>query len=170
MREINTHHIHGVQSPRIFVVDDADRHAGGMHHKYAIVWGSLEPPFNGARLTSFEEATPRGKVWANWDPPFGSDARGETTTVGGCVISYQHGPVKEAGANGLFGECLRAVEIDRLDCANKGPFACRENSLAKTKLEESLMWGLERTRRRHRAGAEGRNIRVDGDYDATGKK
>lgn len=71
------------------------------------------------------------------------------------IISFQNGPIKEAGVNGLTNEALLAVVIDRLRGAQAGPYACRENALALTKLEESRMWLCERTRNRMARGVEG---------------
>lgn len=73
------------------------------------------------------------------------------------LISFQNGPIQEAGVNGISGEALLAVVIDRLRCFQAGSFACRENALALTKLEESLMWLQKRTRDRLARGVEGTN-------------
>jgi hypothetical protein len=164
MREITTHKVSSVESPRIFAVDKPDPNAGGMHHVYAVVWGTNDGDDMG-EVGDLDQGYQLTDLGVKGELYLGNDSGG--FSVKGAIIRYQHGPVKEAGPNGLQGECLRAIEIDRLDCANKGPFPCRENSLAKTKLEESLMWGQERTRRRRDAGAEGRNVRVQGDHDAT---
>lgn len=70
-------------------------------------------------------------------------------------IRFQNGPLNEVGANGITNEALLAVVIDRLQCFQKGPFACRENALALTKLEESMHWLHHRTRERVARGVEG---------------
>jgi hypothetical protein len=72
-----------------------------------------------------------------------------------CRISFQNGPIKEAGVNGITGEALMAIQIDRLGSFQAGPYACRENAVALTKLEESLMWLQKRTRARLARGVEG---------------
>lgn len=72
-------------------------------------------------------------------------------------ISFQNGPILEAGVNGISGEALLAIVIDRLRSFQSGPFACRENAIALTNLEESLMWLQERTRDRLARGVEGTN-------------
>tara|TARA_Y100000034_G_scaffold21607_1_gene24866 strand:+ start:1626 stop:2123 length:498 start_codon:yes stop_codon:yes gene_type:complete len=164
MREITTHKVANVDSPRIFAVDEADPDAGGMHHVYAVVWGTYtdDDPGDLGNLDgekySFVADLP-GKLTLVSDTGTGS-------LVKGCLIKYQHGPVLEVGANGLHGECLRAIEMDRLESAQAGPFACQENEDALVHMEESLQYGRLRTLRRRDAGAEGRNVRVDGDYDA----
>lgn len=91
-------------------------------------------------------------------------------TSGGmeAVIRFQNGPILESGFNGLSNEALVAVVIDRMrgfqygrkedgtfDEALRGKYACRENALALTSLEESLMWLQKRTRDRLSRGVEG---------------
>ncbi len=70
-------------------------------------------------------------------------------------ISFQNGPIAEKGVNGLTQEVLIAICIDRLRSFQAGPYACRENAIALTKLEESLMWLQKRTRDRMARGVEG---------------
>lgn len=72
-------------------------------------------------------------------------------------ISFQNGPIQEAGVNGISGEALLAVVIDRLRSFQAGPFSCRENACALTYLETSLMWLQKRTRDRLARGVEGTN-------------
>lgn len=87
-------------------------------------------------------------------------------------ISFQNGPIKEAGVNGISGEALIAIVIDRLrsfqegplrfdtapgSATPRGPFACRENAIALTHLEDALMWLQKRTRDRLARGVEGTN-------------
>lgn len=72
-----------------------------------------------------------------------------------CHISFQNGPIAEAGVNGISGEALMAVQIDRLRSFQAGPYACRENALALTAMEEALMWLQKRTRDRLARGVEG---------------
>jgi hypothetical protein len=70
-------------------------------------------------------------------------------------ISFQNGPIAEAGVNGLTQEVLLAICIDRLRAFQAGPFACRENALALTKIEEAQHWLHSRTLARMRRGVEG---------------
>lgn len=72
-------------------------------------------------------------------------------------ISFQNGPIKESGVNGISGEALVAIVIDRLRSFQAGPFACRENAVALTQLEDGLMWLQKRTRDRLSRGVEGTN-------------
>jgi len=70
-------------------------------------------------------------------------------------IKFQKGLVKEHGVNGCFHEDLIAIVIDRLQSFQSGDFACRENALALTKLEEALLWLNHRTNDRQKRGVEG---------------
>ena len=72
-------------------------------------------------------------------------------------VSFQNGPVKEAGVNGCHQEDLLAIVIDRLQSFQAGQFACRENALALTKCEEALHWLRHRTSARENRGVEGTN-------------
>lgn len=72
-------------------------------------------------------------------------------------IRFQNGPIAENGVNGLTQEVLLSILIDRLRCFQSGPFSCRENAMALTKLEEAQMWLHRRTRERMARGVEGRH-------------
>ncbi len=76
-----------------------------------------------------------------------------------CAIDFQNGPILEAGVNGISGEALIAVVIDRLRSFQAGPYACRDNAVALTKLEEAMMWLQKRTRDRLARGVEGTNAK-----------
>lgn len=70
-------------------------------------------------------------------------------------INFQNGPIKEAGVNGCHNEDLLAIVVDRLHGFQSGPYACRENALALTKIEEALHWLNHRTQARVDRGVEG---------------
>ena len=72
-----------------------------------------------------------------------------------CDVVFQNGPIAEVGINGLTQEVLIAICIDRLRAFQAGPFACRENALALTKLEEAQHWLFHRTKQRMDRGVEG---------------
>lgn len=59
--------------------------------------------------------------------------------------------------SGLTQEVLLAIVIDRLRSFQAGPYSCRENALALTKLEEAQHWLLHRTRARMARGVEGKS-------------
>lgn len=73
------------------------------------------------------------------------------------TIKFQAGPLKEVGVNGCSIEDVIDVLVDRLEGFQKGPFRCRENALAITKLEEAKQWLLYRTSKRQAQGVEGTN-------------
>lgn len=70
-------------------------------------------------------------------------------------VEFQEGPIKECGVNGVMNEDLIAMVICRLEHFQKSDFACRENALAITKLEEALLWLRKRTMGRENRGVEG---------------
>lgn len=75
-------------------------------------------------------------------------------------IKFQCGPIKEHGVNGTSIENVIDLLIERLNGFQMGPFRCRENALAITKLQEAIMWLEFRTQRRMRQGVEGTNQEV----------
>jgi len=72
-------------------------------------------------------------------------------------IRFQNGPIKEVGVNGITGEALIAIEIDRLRGFQKGPYACSENAEALAHFEEGLKCLQRRTLERIKRGVEGTN-------------
>lgn len=70
-------------------------------------------------------------------------------------MQFQNGPIAEHGVNGMTNESLLAIVIDRLEGFLAGKFPSRETALAKTKLEEALMWLNKRTLDRQSRGVEG---------------
>ena len=72
-------------------------------------------------------------------------------------IQFQFGPLKENGVNGVGIEDVIEILTKRLEGFQNGPFRCRENALAITKLEEARLWLDERTKKRQAQGVEGVN-------------
>ena len=72
-----------------------------------------------------------------------------------CSITFQNGPIAEVGVNGISNEALLAIVEDRLKGFQSGDYACRENALALTKLQETMMWLHSRTRERVARNVEG---------------
>lgn len=72
-------------------------------------------------------------------------------------LHFQNGPILEAGVNGIMDENLLAVVRDRLKVFQQTKFACRENDLAITAIEEALLWLRKRTSERELRGVEGTN-------------
>lgn len=79
-----------------------------------------------------------------------------TTVVG--EVKFQNGPILEAGVNGNTHEAMLAIIGDRLEGYQRGKFACRENALALTKVQEALHWLFTRTIARLRRGVEGKRV------------
>lgn len=79
----------------------------------------------------------------------------------GIELHFQDGPIGEQGVNGTTNEEVIQVLIDRITSLNEmqnRKFACRENSLAITKLEEALHWLNHRTAKRVARGVEGTSV------------
>lgn len=75
-----------------------------------------------------------------------------------CAIHFQEGPVLECGSNGVGNEDLINMVIERLEHFQRSEYACRENAMAITKLEEALLWLRKRTMAREQRGVEGTHI------------
>lgn len=80
----------------------------------------------------------------------------------GISVSWQNGPLgrgeDRVEPNGAFVETVIAIAVDRLNfyqTGSDGKFACRENALAITKLEEALHWLNHRTAAREARQVEG---------------
>jgi hypothetical protein len=72
-----------------------------------------------------------------------------------CSIKFQKGSFLEVGVNGITNKTLLAIVGDRLASFQAGPFACHENAVALTKIQEAMMALQWRTRFRIMRGVEG---------------
>lgn len=126
MRELHDHKVNPANDKLRIEVTDAPG-SGGANHAYTI--------------SGFQ--------------PMKSDAPGAAGTLATLPIYFQNGPIAEAGVNGVTHEALIAILLDRLRSFQAGPFACRENALALTKLEEAQHWLHHRTLARMQRGVEG---------------
>ena len=88
----------------------------------------------------------------------GNPAGGYVRGVG-LSIAWQNGPLGRGEdrqpPNGAFVETVIAAALQRIEYYQASKFACRENALAVTKLQEALFWLRERTERRERQNVEG---------------
>lgn len=87
----------------------------------------------------------------------GNPAGGKVTGTG-LFIQWQTGPEPEFGENGTTVEAVVLAALQRLRFLNEAAerkFACRQNSIAITKLEEAIFWLNDRTRERKERGVEG---------------
>ena len=88
--------------------------------------------------------------------PAGGDVNGT-----GLMIVWQNGPLGTAEdgtriePNGAFVETVIAAAKQRIEHYQDSKFACRENAIAITKLEEALMWLNKRTADREARKVEG---------------
>ena len=80
-------------------------------------------------------------------------AEDESQVLG--VVHFQEGAIKEHGINGVMNEDLIHMAIERLQCFQASEFACRENAMAITKLEEAILWLRKRTMGRDKRGVLG---------------
>lgn len=72
-------------------------------------------------------------------------------------LSFQQGPIQEAGVNGVTNEVLLAIVKDRLEGFQESEFACPENAQALAAVEQALAALESRTRAREARGVEGTN-------------
>jgi hypothetical protein len=128
MRELTSHRVNECnESLEIQVLDEPG--AGGASHIYAVY--------------GFHTGT-------NQPAQVHSATRDET-----CLkIAFQNGPIPSAGVNGVTQEALLAIIEDRLKSFQAGPYACRENALALTHIQEAMHWLHHRTRERLARGVE----------------
>jgi len=130
MRKLTGHKVNPANDKIEILVND-EPGAGGANHRYEI--------------TGFDT----GKNASAEDP------QGFKSSFSKQVILFQNGPIAETGVNGLTQEVLLEIVADRLRSFQSGPFACRENALALTKIEEAQMWLHSRTLKRMQRGVEG---------------
>ena len=76
-----------------------------------------------------------------------------------CHINFQCGPIREHGVNGISGEALLAVVRDRLECFQRGPFACETNQQALEHIVAAMNALHSRTKERVERGVEGTNAK-----------
>lgn len=100
-------------------------------------------------------------VYQNWTDPDGNPTGG-TASGTGLSLTWQDGPLgrgpNKQEPNGAFVETVVDVCKKRLEfyqTASNGKFACRENAVAITKLDEALMWLQRRTENREKRAVEG---------------
>lgn len=131
-RELTSHKVNGLNDAlKIEVMDDPGQ--GNACHHY--------------KLTGFSTLT-------NVSDPF-VERHGDAAEH--ATVLFQNGPIAENGFNGISNEALLAIVEDRLAGFQSGQFACRENAVALTKLQECMMWLQKRTRDRMLRGVEGTN-------------
>lgn len=126
MRKLTGHKINPANDKLTIEVTDGPG-AGGANHRYEI--------------RGFDTAT-------------NASAQDEQAFQGLDIV-FQNGPILENGVNGVTHEVLLEIIMDRLRSFQAGPYACRENAIALTKIEEAQMWLHSRTLKRMQRGVEG---------------
>jgi hypothetical protein len=93
----------------------------------------------------------------NWSEPDGSHDGGVSYGDGFC-ISWQRGPLSEAGRNGAFLiEVLEACR-DQLAYFDSGKYACTENAAALEHLTQAIQLLEQRRQRRTDEGKLGTSV------------
>lgn len=128
MRVITEHKVNPANDKLGIAVTD-EPGAGGANHRYEI--------------SGFDAFS---------NPSFGVTDCQPATDI---TLFFQNGPINEVGVNGITQEVLLAIVADRLRSFQAGKFACRENALALTKIEEAMHWLHARTLNRMQRGVEG---------------
>jgi hypothetical protein len=141
MRKLTDHIVEGDSANHQLTVQVTDEPGqGGANHEYSVgMFGKFEGGVR-APLHKLEniEVLPDGSV------------TGEL-----CHISFQNGPIKEVGVNGVTQEALLAIVIDRLKSFQAGPYACESNQKALDYSMLALSFLQDRTRARIARGVEG---------------
>lgn len=84
------------------------------------------------------------------------DSFNEELNADPCVhISFQNGPIKESGINGITHETLLAILIDRMEGFQSGRYACADNQEALEAMRKAQEALLRRTKARVARGVEG---------------
>lgn len=131
-RELTDHKVNPAND-RLVVLATDEPGSGGANHRYEI--------------TGFDTDS----------NPSNTDKDGYRTSFSRQVILFQNGPIGEGGngINGLTHEALLSIVADRLRSFQSGPYACKANDCALTRIEEAMHWLQQRTLERMRRGVEG---------------
>ena len=85
------------------------------------------------------EAGPGG-AYHDYSVAFEGVDTGKTVKLGD-FIQFQKGPRKDPSSRqGVLDVDLLEIVRDRLTCFQAGEYACRENAIALTHIEEALLW------------------------------
>lgn len=130
MRQLHGHKVNPANDTLSVTVHD-EPGAGGAQHLYTIT--GFDTRSNPSRDTDSDD----GGVYQGMD------------------ILFQNGPINEVGVNGVTHEALLEIVADRLRAFQAGPYACKANACALTKIEEAQHWLQSRTLDRMRRNVEG---------------
>lgn len=174
-REITSHHVNGLnQSLKVFVIDEPG--AGGANHEYVILrpmsedetekimdlddstWERYELPEEKTRLDTDDLSL---QLWGRHEARivYHTVEKGKTVSmIHGyhvTALSFQNGPIRDEGVNGISQEALIAVLLDRLEGFQAGKFQCHDNEVALDHLQSARLWLHKRTMERAARGVEG---------------
>lgn len=88
-------------------------------------------------------------------PPWTSECGNAGQGARSFQLSFQNGPIKKVGTNGITHEALLAILEDRLQGFQSGPYACEENAAALTAIQSAQAILKSRTEKRLARGVEG---------------
>src|SRR5271155_737366 len=123
MRQLTDHIVEGDSANHQLSIEVLDQPGqGGANHRY--------------RISRFDTESN------------GSEESGLLRGAKDAIILFQNGPIKEFGVNGVTQEALLAIVIDRLECFQRGQFACEDNAFALAHCKAALLELQRRTRAR----------------------
>ena len=128
MRELNDHKVNPANDVLHVAAIDAPG-SGGANHAY--------------RIKGFTEDNPGGYG------PLGG---------GPVIITFQNGPIAEAGVNGVTHEVLLAILCDRMRGFQAGPYHSADNAEALACMEQAQAALQRRTKARMARGVEGTHV------------
>lgn len=132
MRELHDHKVNPANDTlKIHVIDEPG--SGGANHVYFVT--GIEFDRNPSGMLALDYA--------------------KANNMEGCEISFQNGPILEAGVNGLTHEALLAILCDRLRGFQAGPYASDDNGEALAHMEQAQAALQRRTKARMARGVEG---------------
>lgn len=111
---------------------------------------------NGIRTVAATDAPGSGNAYHSYAIWHQNSGDIEPKCIG--RVSFQSGPIKEAGVNGIHNEDLLAIVEHRLACFQTSQFACKENEHARSHVKEAMLALASRTKRRVEAGVEGTHV------------
>jgi hypothetical protein len=129
MRELTDHKISKLNRENILVEAVDDPDVDGANHEYRI------------RVQKLAET---------------SEQQDEVISI--TNVKFQKGGLADVGVNGLTDQALLAIVLDRMRGFQSGPYSCRDNAIAITKMEEALMWMGRRYADRATRGVEGQRV------------
>lgn len=105
--------------------------------------------------TNYTYITCEDKEVQKFNAPHKFEVRNVNTDEVISSINFQEGPIKECGVNGIANEDAIIMVLTRLKSFQESPYACEENAIAISHLEDSLKVLRERTLKRIVRNVEG---------------